>query len=198
MAERRQAMAEQKDVQGGRRGGGAGPGAVLLAGLGGAALVYLFEPDAGRRHRALLRDKSVSIWRRGQRRGRRLIRRTTHTVRGQWTRMARPGHSDEPADSVTLTQRVESEVFRDPSIPKGRLNVNAENGVIELRGQLDSPEQIERVLALVRRVPGVLDVTNLMHLPGTPAPNKEAALRASRETATMPREQAQQPRYDQA
>ncbi len=189
-------MAEEQDVRSGERGGGMRPGAVLLAGLGGAALVYLFEPDAGRRHRALLRDKTVTIWRRGQRRGRRLIRRSTHTVRGRWGRMTRPGHSDEPVDSVTLTQRVESEVFRDPSIPKGRINVNAENGVIELRGQLDSPEQIEHIEALVRRVPGVLDVANLMHLPGTPAPNKEAALRASRATATMPREQPQQPRYD--
>ncbi|HZQ38274.1 MAG TPA: BON domain-containing protein [Dehalococcoidia bacterium] len=178
------------------RGRGAPPGAVLLAGLGGAALVYLFEPDAGRRHRALLRDKAASFWRRGRRRARRLSRRGTHTLQGQWGRITRPGHSDEPVDSVTLTQRVESEVFRDPTLPKGRINVNAENGVIELRGQLDSAEQIERIVARVRQVPGVLDVANLMHLPGTPAPNKAAAIRASRETAAMPREQAQQPRYD--
>ena len=80
-------------------------------------------------------------------------------------------------------------MFRDPTIPKGRINVNAENGVIELRGQLDSADQIERIAARVRQVPGVLDVANLMHLPGTPAPNKEAALRASRMSAVMPREQ---------
>jgi osmotically-inducible protein OsmY len=189
-------MGGQREVRSGQRGRGAGPGVVLLAGLGGAALVYLFEPDAGRRHRAVLRDKTVSLWRRGRRRVRRLSRRGTHTLRGQWGRITRPGHSDEPVDSVTLTQRVESEVFRDPAIPKGRINVNAENGVIELRGQLDSAEQIERVVARVRRVPGVRDVANLMHLPGTPAPNKEAAIRASRGTMAMPREQPQQPRYE--
>lgn len=187
-------MAEQTDDHGGH--GGAGFGAILIAGVGGAALVYLFEPDAGHRHRALLRDRAGAWLRRGRRRAQRFGRRGTHTLQGQWGRMTRPGHSDDPVDSVTLTQRVESEVFRDPTIPKGRINVNAEYGVIELRGQLDSAEQIERIVARVRQVPGVLDVANLMHLPGTPAPNKEPSLRASRATTAMPQEQSQQPRYE--
>ncbi|HEY7294282.1 MAG TPA: BON domain-containing protein [Dehalococcoidia bacterium] len=179
-------------------GGSRGPGlsAILFAGMGGALLAYLFDPDAGRHRRSLLRDKSGSWLRRGQRRMGRFGRRTTHTLEGRWGRFTRPGHSDEAPDPVTLTQRVESELFRDPEVPKGRINVNAENGVIVLRGQLDSPEQIERIVARARRVPGVSDVANLMHLPGTPAPNKEAALRAGQETQTLPREQPGQPRYD--
>ena len=39
-------------------------------------------------------------------------------------------------------RRVESELFRDPSVPKGRLNINAEHGVVVLRGVTDSPDQI--------------------------------------------------------
>ena len=60
-------------------------------------------------------------------------------------------------------------MFRDPDIPKGRININAEGGVIVLRGELERPEQINAVEAAVRRVAGVRDVENLLHLPGTPA-----------------------------
>ena len=41
--------------------------------------------------------------------------------------------------------------------------------MIVLRGQLERPEQTNAVEAAVRRVPGVRDVENLLHLPGTPA-----------------------------
>src|SRR5690349_1773910 len=99
-------MAEQTDDR--RERGGMGLRGTLIAGLSGAALVYLFEPDAGRRHRALVRNKAGAWLRRGRRRAQRLGRRGSHTLQGRWGRMARPGHSDEPVDSVTLTQRVES------------------------------------------------------------------------------------------
>ncbi|HLZ70297.1 MAG TPA: BON domain-containing protein [Dehalococcoidia bacterium] len=179
-------MDEQANAGESRRRGAPGIGPLVLAGLGGALIVYLCEPGVGHRRRARLISRGGALLRRGRRRARRLGRRGTRTLTGQWGRFTRPGHSEEPADAVTLTQRVESELFRDPSVPKGRINVNAENGVIVLRGQLDSAEQIERIVARARRVPGVYNVANLMHLPGTPAPNKAAALHASHESETMP------------
>ncbi len=178
------------------RSGGPGLPALMLAGVGGAVLALLFDPAAGRRRRSLLRDKAGALVRRGRRRLRRFGRRTAHSLEGQWGRLAHQGQDAEPADAVTLTQRVESELFRDPDVPKGRINVNAENGVIVLRGEIDSADQIRRIVAKARRVPGVYNVANLMHLPGTPAPNKTAALHASQETETMSLEHPAQQRYE--
>jgi hypothetical protein len=82
-------------------------------------------------------------------------------------------------DDDTLTQRVESEIYRDPTLPKGPVTIHAQDGVIVLRGALERHEQMRNFEAAVRKVPGVRDVENLLHLPETPAPNKRAALDAS-------------------
>ncbi len=74
-------------------------------------------------------------------------------------------------DDTELVHKVESVVFRDPSLPKGKVSINAENGKIFLRGQVDGPDTIVRVEKAVRDVEGVETVENLLHLPGTPAPH---------------------------
>ncbi len=52
---------------------------------------------------------------------------------------------DKPQpDDVTLARKVESEIFRDADVPKGQINVNAENGVIVLRGEVEEPESDSR------------------------------------------------------
>jgi len=85
-------------------------------------------------------------------------------------KMTHPGLTqDEPPNDATLAQKVMTELFRDPRIPKGSINVNSENGVVQLRGQVEHPEEILEIEGRVRRVPGVLDVENMLHLPGTPA-----------------------------
>jgi hypothetical protein len=83
----------------------------------------------------------------------------------------------EPPDDVTLAHKVESVVFRDPRFPKGRININAEQGEVFLRGQIARPELIHDLEAAVRKVPGVRDVENLLHLPGTPVPASHAGKR---------------------
>jgi osmotically-inducible protein OsmY len=79
----------------------------------------------------------------------------------------------EPIDDVTLTRKVESEIFRDADAPKDRISVNTEHGVVYLRGEVDRPEQIESLVAGAQKVQGVERVENLLHLPGTPAPMKQ-------------------------
>ena len=49
----------------------------------------------------------------------------------------------------------------------------------ELRGQLRTPDDIDRMVRAVEHVPGVVEVRNMLHLPGTPAPNKREAREAS-------------------
>jgi hypothetical protein len=57
-----------------------------------------------------------------------------------------------------------------PRIPKRRNSINAEDGFVFLRGVVDRPEDIERTGAATRQIPGVREVENLIHLPGTPPP----------------------------
>jgi osmotically-inducible protein OsmY len=73
-------------------------------------------------------------------------------------------------DDVTLTRKVESELFRGTDVPAGAVNVNVKNGVLVLRGQLERPEDIEELERKARRIPGVAEVENLLHVAGTPAP----------------------------
>lgn len=92
-------------------------------------------------------------------------------------------------DDETLTQRVESEIYRDATLPKGPVTIHARDGVVTLRGALERNEQMRAFENAVRDVPGVRDVENLLHLPGTAAPNKRAALDASEKAEeSMPSE----------
>ena len=75
----------------------------------------------------------------------------------------------QPNDA-TLAAKVESEVLGHVDLHQGHVNVNAENGIVVLRGQLDSPELIEELVRRVRKVQGVQGVENLLHLPGMEAP----------------------------
>ena len=53
-------------------------------------------------------------------------------------------------------------------VPKGQVSVNADNAVIYLRGQLESDEQIEKLMRATHAIEGVNGVENLLHtLPTT-------------------------------
>ena len=84
----------------------------------------------------------------------------------------KPGPVEE-LDDVALAHKVESIVFRDPRVPKGRISVNAESGRVYLRGQVE-PDLVADLERAVRRVRGVRDVENLLHPPGTPTPARQS------------------------
>ena len=77
-----------------------------------------------------------------------------------------------PENDQVLAHKVESELFQGTDFPKGQININAENGIVVLRGQVDTPDVIKRIEGQARRIQGVRDVENLLHLPGTPAPTR--------------------------
>ena len=82
------------------------------------------------------------------------------------------GVSDMPAvyDDATLKAKVETELFREADAPKGSVSVNAQYGVVQLRGELESQDMIDDLVARAREIDGVNNVENLLHLPGTEAP----------------------------
>jgi osmotically-inducible protein OsmY len=143
-----------------------------LVGLG-AALTYFFDPQQGRGRRAEARDRIAAFFRRRLREGERLGRTASAEAEGlvQKAKHLQEEPKTQP-DDVTLTRKVETEIFRDAEIPKGQINVNAENGKIYLRGEVGKPELIKDLEKRARKVQGVQDVENLLHLPGTEAPTQ--------------------------
>lgn len=134
----------------------------------GAALAYFFDPENGRRRRkeAIKRLAHVS-----SRHGSRIARGAGSQARAMKQKAAHRREQRKPQpDDVTLARKVESEIFRDAEVQKGKINVNAENGKVVLRGEADSGEMIEELVAKARDVQGVQDVENLLHTPGQPAP----------------------------
>jgi osmotically-inducible protein OsmY len=137
----------------------------------GALLVLFLDPRQGRRRRKELADRAAALGRRTVRRSRRLARGVAAEAYGVGKKAThlREQPKDQPNDA-TLAAKVESEVFREADMPKGQVAVNAENGVVILRGEVGRPELIEELERKVRKVQGVHDVENLLHLPGTEAP----------------------------
>src|SRR4051812_16527102 len=141
-----------------------------LAGAIGAAIAYFFDPDNGRRRRAVAADKAGKYFRRAatqtqgaasQAQG--LKAKATH----------RSEQEKEQPDDVTLARKVETEIFRDAEVPKGQINVNVEDGVVFLRGAVNDESLIEALAEGARKVQGVREVENLLHVSGTPAPTKQ-------------------------
>ena len=135
----------------------------------GAALLYFFDPQNGKRRRQTAVDRTAGFFRRLVKRARRTGRGAFSEMRGVGMKAAHMREEEKPQpNDATLVQKVESEVFRDPSIPKGQININAENGVVVLRGQVDSPDFIEALETKVRKVQGVRDVQNLLQAAESP------------------------------
>jgi osmotically-inducible protein OsmY len=146
-------------------------GTTLLAGAIGAAAAFFLDPVSGRRRRQVVGDKVGSAFRgvreRMARRGRYLQGRAA----GALEESRRTGTDRIPENDQTLAHKVESEALGYAGVPSGRVNVNAERGVVILRGQVESPSDAQRIEKLVREVDGVRGVENLLHTPGTSAPN---------------------------
>jgi hypothetical protein len=154
---------------------------LITGGAIGAGIAYFFDPDRGRGRRTKARDWTAGRFRRLGRRTERLGRRGGAEVHGMVQRATHRRPAEPFLDDLTLKSKVETELFGDRRVPKGHINVDVLEGVVSVRGQVDHPDQIQAIGERVRRIPGVAGVDNLLHLPQTPAPNKETALHSSSE-----------------
>ena len=153
----------------------------LLGGAVGAAIAYFFDPVSGAGRRARLRDQTMSEVRKTRERADAKKRHLSNIAQGAMSEFRSPGPDNVDADDATIRQRIQSEVFGAADIPDDRIVLTVVDGVAELRGELDSDEEIRRVTERVSVVPGVREVRNMMRIHGTAAPNKQDALEASNE-----------------
>jgi osmotically-inducible protein OsmY len=137
----------------------------------GAALTWFFDPQNGALRRNTTRDRLLAFFRKGGRRADRAGRAVASEAYGLKQKATHLKEEEKPAlDDVTLTHKVESEIFRDAGAPKGKVNVNAESGVVFLRGEVTDESMIGDLEKAARKVQGVRGVENLLHVPGSTAP----------------------------
>jgi hypothetical protein len=146
-----------------------------LATIGGALAGFFLDPASGRRRRAQVTQRIPAFFRHRGREAARLGRRAgaeAYGIKQKATHLRQEPKPDKLNDPA-LARKVETEIFRDPEVPKGQINVQVSDGVVELRGEVPRPEMIDELVERTRKVPEVRGVENLLHLPGTPAPTHE-------------------------
>jgi osmotically-inducible protein OsmY len=137
----------------------------LGAGIAGA-LAFL----ANRRRRHMLRDRALAFFRRSGRKAARTGRGVKAEAYGVTQKLRHLRQEPRDYDDATLARKVETEIFRDADAPKGTVDVNVQKGIVQLRGEVERPDRIDELVAKARKVHGVQEVENLLHVPGTPAP----------------------------
>lgn len=153
----------------------------VLGAVCGAVIAYIADPDLGRTRRSKLRDQLAGRARQLKRRGARVGRRAGSEATGAAQRLVHERTRAQVAailSDAELKDKVQSEALGAAWVPKGQINVDVEARVVTLRGQLDSPEEINQLGRVVAAVAGVEGVKNLLHTPGTPASNKAIAREA--------------------
>ena len=144
---------------------------LIAIGVGiGALIAYFLDPTSGRRRRAVTRDRTTGTVRSGGRQAARVGRTVASEAYGVTQKVTHLREEEKDYDDVTLAQKVQSEIFRDPNVPKGKIDINAQEGVIVLRGEVESSDLIDELVDRTRKIQGVREVENLLHLPGTAAP----------------------------
>jgi osmotically-inducible protein OsmY len=131
---------------------------------------YLFDPRQGKRRRAVTRDWLLARGRRAVRRCERAQRYAASTISGKTQAYRHRKDEKEQPDDATLAHKVESIIFRDAEVPKGQISVNAEEGVVWLRGEVPDQTMLDALVDRTRAVQGVVRVESLLHLPGQQAP----------------------------
>jgi hypothetical protein len=156
-------------------------GRTVLAAAAGAAIAYLADPAMGRSRRTQLAQQAGAAIRRPARRAAHTIDVQRQQVANRATGLAHEMTSRDqppPSDSA-LIDKIRSEVLGDAPWSGHVINVDAADGAVTLRGQVGDADEVARLEAAVRRIAGVQSVTNLLHPPGTDAPNIDPVLHGS-------------------
>jgi hypothetical protein len=140
----------------------------------GAAIALLgawfLDPSSGKRRRHVTRDRVLAFFRGGGRKTARMGRVVSAHSYGVVQKATHLREQPKDFDDATLKAKVETAIFRDADSPKGSVDVNAQHGIVQLRGEVQTPELIEELVERTRKIQGVREVENLLHLPRTEAP----------------------------
>ncbi len=146
-----------------------------LFGAAAGAAVYFLDPRSGRGRRARAKDQFRAKLRRTADQASSTATHVENKFEGATSSVSQPG-GEAPDDDKTLVDKIKSEVLGGSEYAGHDVVVDAANGLVTLRGQVERPEHIDGLQTAVSSVPGVRQVENYLHLPGSPAPNKQDSL----------------------
>jgi threonine dehydrogenase-like Zn-dependent dehydrogenase len=132
--------------------------AIACAAAAGAVLMYLLDPEQGRRRRAMLADRSRHYVRGARDAQRGLARRALHQVQGTVASVRHRMTPPEPVDDTVLVERVRAALGHVIGDPRA-LDVRARDGRVILKGPVTADE-IGEIVACAERVRGVQQVEN--------------------------------------
>jgi len=139
----------------------------LFTAIAGTAIAgYFLDPNEGPRRRQMAQDRVMGMFRGQARQAEQAARTGASQAAGMAARAKAAATPDSPpADDHALADRVRTELFRPADFPKGDMNVDAVDGIVSLRGQVERVEQVREIEEQVRSIPGVRDVENHLHTP---------------------------------
>jgi hypothetical protein len=134
------------------------------AGLGaglGAGVMYLLDPQAGGRRRALVRDKAVHVLRKAGEAAGKASCDLGNRARGLLAETSSKLRPENPDDQL-LRERLRSKIGHVVSHPSA-IDVTVEDGHVILSGPILAAE-VDRLLKAVRSVKGVEKVENRLEI----------------------------------
>jgi osmotically-inducible protein OsmY len=154
----------------------------VLTGLGvGAGLMYLLDPERGRRRRALIRDRAAHSANVGVDAVGSIGRDMAHRATGVAARLRRP-FRQESVDDAVLAERVRARLGRAVSHPRA-IDVEVTDGRVCLRGPVMQAE-VPHLLSAIQDVRGVREVVSALE--EHEEPGSVPALQGGRTTPARP------------
>lgn len=133
----------------------------FLAGAGsGAALMFMLDPDRGRRRRAFVRDKAAGAWNDAQDK----VRKTSRDIGNRTYGMVASTRSAlrRQADRENVVERIRSRIGRVVSHPHA-IQIAQTDGRVVVSGHILASE-VSDLLKTVRAVKGVENVENRLEV----------------------------------
>lgn len=139
---------------------------LVAAFTAGAALMYYLDPTAGRRRRALVRDRGVAMGHDLAGRARAKSKRAADRLRGVVAR-SRSAMTNAPVDDDRLHDRIRAKLGHLLERPSA-VEVHVQDGLVTLKGTVGA-EEIDDVLDTVSGMLGVEGVESRLSIEGREA-----------------------------
>lgn len=138
-------------------------GMSMIGGAGlGAGLMYLLDPDRGRRRRALVRDQAIRSTRKARAAAQATARDARNRAQGMVASMTVRVSPETSLTDDILVERVRSKLGMLVRHPRS-IEVTAREGTVILSGPV-LVDEVDSLLALVSKIPGVARVDNRLDI----------------------------------